>query len=122
MDQWLSDALTKAFSGLWQGVLGGVLEFFFTNPIGIWTLALGGGLLLGWAWKTFGWQGLLSAAVAVLTLGAYGKGWKDRASLDKGDVNAPPPTPRPPTKKPTQPIAPDLDDLLKDIFDRNRKH
>lgn len=36
---------------------------------------------LGAAWRWLGWQGILGAALAVLTLGAYRQGWRDR---DKG--------------------------------------
>lgn len=47
------------------------------------------GLLLGWAWKTFGWQGLVGAALAVLTVGAYQKGWRDNQARLRGKDTLP---------------------------------
>lgn len=43
-----------------------------------------GGLGLGWAWKTFGWQGLVGAGLALLTFGAYRQGWRDAVSKARG--------------------------------------
>lgn len=43
-----------------------------------WAWAIVAGALVGLAWRVFGWQGIVGAAVAVLTLGAYRQGWKAR--------------------------------------------
>lgn len=49
-------------------------------PTWVWVVAAG--LLIGWAWRTFGWQGIVGALAAVVTLGAYRQGWRDRDSRD----------------------------------------
>lgn len=43
-----------------------------------WVWALAAGALIGLAWRVFGWQGMVGAVVAVLTLGAYRQGWRAR--------------------------------------------
>ena len=58
---------------LWQTIVGFVLG---TIPLWVWVIIAGLGI--GWAWKTFGIQGIIGALVAVLTLGAYRQGWRDR--------------------------------------------
>jgi len=54
-----------------------------------WAWAVAAGLALGLAWRVFGWQGMVAAVVAVLTLGAYRQGRLDgRGPLGKRhDVN-----------------------------------
>lgn len=44
-------------------------------PTWVWIVAAGIGL--GWAWKVFGWQGVVGGLAAVVTLGAYRQGWRD---------------------------------------------
>lgn len=51
---------------------------FLLGWVPVWVWVIAAGLLLGWAWKTFGWQGVVGAGLAVLTLGAYRQGWRDR--------------------------------------------
>lgn len=58
---------------LWETIVGFVL-----GAIPVWVWIVIAGLAIGWAWKTFGVQGVLGALVAVLTLGAYRQGWRDR--------------------------------------------
>lgn len=53
-----------------------------------WVWAIAAGLSLGLGWRLFGWQGMLGAAVAVLTLGSYRRGRQDATILGKRhDVN-----------------------------------
>lgn len=53
-----------------------------------WVWAIAAGLALGLGWRLFGWQGMLGAAIAVLTLGAYRRGRQDGTVLGKRhDVN-----------------------------------
>ena len=61
---------------LWSEAWGWLAETTF-GFIPTWVWVAAAGLLLGWAWKTFGWQGLVGAALAVLTLGVYRQGWRD---------------------------------------------
>lgn len=90
---------------IWQHILGPMINGTFAIiPIWVWIIVAG--LLLGWAWKTFGWQGLLGAAAAIVTLGAYRKGWKDRDSLANEHVDGPDADP-PPKKKPKPRYNPD---------------
>ena len=42
-----------------------------------WAWVIIAGLLLGWAWKVFGWQGRAGAVAAIVRLGAYRQGWRD---------------------------------------------
>lgn len=58
---------------IWNGIVGFVL-----GSIPVWVWVIVAGLAIGWAWKTFGTQGVIGALVAVLTLGAYRQGWRDR--------------------------------------------
>ena len=58
-----------------------------------WAWALAAGAALGLAWRVFGWQGMLGAAVAVMSFGAYRQGWKagrgpmgQRHPLNRDDV------------------------------------
>jgi hypothetical protein len=44
-------------------------------PAWVWIVLAG--VALGWAWKVFGWQGVVGGLLAVLTLGAYRQGWRD---------------------------------------------
>lgn len=43
-------------------------------PVWVWIVAAG--VAIGWAWKVFGWQGIVGGLAAALTLGAYRQGWK----------------------------------------------
>lgn len=52
-------------------------------PAWVWIVAI------GWAWKVFGWQGVAGGLLAVLTLGAYRQGWRDRDS-DNGKLRMAP--------------------------------
>lgn len=58
---------------IWNFVLSFALS---TVPTWVWIVV--GGVLIGAAWRTFGWQGVVGGALALLTLGAYRQGWRDR--------------------------------------------
>jgi hypothetical protein len=58
---------------IWHFVLSFALS---TVPTWVWIVV--GGVLIGAAWRTFGWQGVVGGALALLTLGAYRQGWRDR--------------------------------------------
>ena len=58
---------------LWHGFLNFVL-----GAIPVWVWIIVAGLAIGWAWKTFGWQGVVGALAAIVTMGAYRQGWNDR--------------------------------------------
>lgn len=84
---------------LWETIVGFVL-----GAIPLWVWVIIAGLAIGWAWKTFGTQGVVGALVAVLTLGAYRQGWRDRGEGKtpivpvepiKRPTVAPQPQPRP---------------------------
>lgn len=62
---------------IWNGLVGFVLG---SIPTWVWFIAAG--VAIGWAWKTFGWQGVLGGLAAVVTLGAYRQGWRDRDQRD----------------------------------------
>lgn len=90
---------------IWQHVLAPAISGVF-NVIPWWAWIIIAGLLLGWAWRTFGWQGLVGAGIAVLTLGAYREGW--RAAESRRKAGAPiedDPDFAPPIKVPKQ-VAP----------------
>lgn len=73
---------------IWQHIIGPVISGTVAFiPLWVWIIAAA--LALGWAWKTFGWQGLVAVALAVLTLGAYRQGWKHRDSLANEHVDGP---------------------------------
>jgi hypothetical protein len=80
---------------LWNGIVGFVL-----GSIPTWVWIIVAGLAIGWAWKTFGTQGVLGALVAVLTLGAYRQGWRDH------DQGKPPIVPVEPLRPPVAPPPP----------------
>ncbi len=68
---------------IWNNIAGPFIAGTFAFvPLWVWVILAA--LALGWAWKTFGWQGLVAVAIAMLTLGAYRKGWKDSDSLKGG--------------------------------------
>lgn len=58
---------------LWNTVVG-----FLVGTVPLWVWVIVAGLVIGWAWKTFGTQGIIGALIAVLSLGAYRQGWRDR--------------------------------------------
>lgn len=70
------DTKATLWTWLWDHVLQPSLAFGF-NSVPWWVWFILAGLLLGWAWRTFGWQGLVGAGLAVLTIGAYRQGWRD---------------------------------------------
>lgn len=78
---------------LWKTALNVLLGWVPT-----WAWIILAGLVIGWAWKTFGWQGVFGGVIAVLTLGAYRQGWRDRGE-GKAPIVPPAPPPRP---QPTQ--------------------
>lgn len=51
---------------------------FLLGWVPAWAWIIIAGLALGWAWRMFGWQGIVGAGLAILTLGAYRQGWRDR--------------------------------------------
>lgn len=51
---------------------------FLWGMIPTWVWVVIAGVLLGAAWRTFGWQGVIGGLLALLTLGAYRQGWRDR--------------------------------------------
>lgn len=90
---------------LWNSLVG-----FALGAIPTWVWIVAAGVAIGWAWKTFGWQGVAGGALAVLTLGAYRQGWRDRDGRDRheqvdedsSDARPSPPKPkRPSIKRPT---------------------
>lgn len=87
---------------LWQHVAGPAInDTFALVPTWVWIIVAA--LAFGWAWRTFGWQGLVSVGLAVLTLGAYRKGWQDRDSLTHEHVDGPDALPSAPA--PLKPAA-----------------
>jgi hypothetical protein len=74
---------------LWNSIVGFVL-----GTIPTWAWVVLAGIAIGWAWKTFGTQGVLGALVAVVTLGAYRQGWRDH------DQGKPPIVPVEPLRPP----------------------
>lgn len=53
-----------------------LLHFVWT-AIPLWVWMIIGGVLLGAAWRTFGWQGVVGGLAAFLTLGVYRQGYRD---------------------------------------------
>lgn len=53
---------------------------FLLGWVPAWVWVVVAGVAIGWAWKVFGWQGVAGGLLAVLTLGAYRQGWRDRDS------------------------------------------
>lgn len=94
---------------IWQHIIGPTINNTFAFiPAWVWIIVAG--LLIGWAWKTFGWQGVLGAALAVLTIGAYRQGWKSRDSLETENVDGPDADPSPAKpKRPKRPVKPPED-------------
>ena len=81
---------------LWNGLVS-----FALGAIPTWVWIIVAGVAIGWAWKQFGWQGVLGGLAAVLTLGAYRQGWRDRGEgrapvvpVEPLRPPVPPPTPR----------------------------
>lgn len=66
---------------------------FLLAAVPTWAWIVIAGVAIGACWRAFGWQGVVGGALAIVTLGAYRQGWRDR------DANKPPlvpiPQPRP---------------------------
>lgn len=111
-----------------------VFEFIGDRP---WLAAIILGLIALLIWRfampwvrgfhsLFGWKGWALLAIALLTFGAYGAGW--RAHRDAfSDVREHPiedkpkrPKPKPREDVDTEPLFPDGDNFFKDIFNRDR--
>lgn len=54
------------------------LVSFLLSWVPTWVWVVAAGVAIGWAWKVFGWQGVAGGLLALLTLGAYRQGWRDR--------------------------------------------
>lgn len=55
---------------------------YVLGAVPAWAWIVVAGVVLGTAWKVFGWQGMVGGLLAVLTLGAYRQGWRDRDGRD----------------------------------------
>ena len=64
-----------------------------------WLLLIVAAAALGIAYRFLGWQGMLGMALALLTLGAYRQGWKDRGDGKPPFVPVDLPAPDPPIPK-----------------------
>lgn len=53
------------------------LFHFAWTAIPLWVWVIIGGVLIGAAWRTFGWQGVVGGLAALLTLGVYRQGYRD---------------------------------------------
>lgn len=109
--EWLGDHLWVA------GVLVlliGILIWRFCMPV-----------VIGF-YKLFGWQGFALIALAIVSMGIFGAGWRAHrdATLNPADPEYHGNKPAPKTKKKPkyQPdvIAPSGDDFLKKLFNGNR--
>lgn len=122
---------------LWRWLLAPaiwfVFEFIGDRP---WLAAIIVGLIalviwrFFWPWvrgfhTLFGWKGWTLLAVALLTFGAFGAGWRAHRDtfsdvrehpIDEDDPRRPKPKPKPRDDKNTTPLFPDGDDFLKKIF------
>ena len=57
-----------------------------------WAWVIVVGVLIGWAWKVFGWQGVVGGIGAALMLGAYRLGWRHRDGFDRDVIGKEHPT------------------------------
>lgn len=73
---------------------------FALGMVPTWAWIVIAGVAIGWAWRVFGWQGVVGGVAAAVTLGAYRQGWRDR-DADKAPV-VPVDRPQAPAK-PNQP-------------------
>lgn len=64
---------------------------FMLSSIPTWAWIVIAGVAIGACWRAFGWQGVVGGLAAIVTLGAYRQGWRDR---DKGKAPLVP-VPRP---------------------------
>lgn len=64
-----------------------------------WLLLIVAAGLVGIAWRFLGWQGVVGVLLALLTLGAYRQGWKDRGDGRPPFVPVDLPAPDPPKPK-----------------------
>lgn len=91
---------------LWYGLVSCALG---SVPAWVWIIVAG--VSIGWAWKQFGWQGVAGGLLAVLTLGAYRQGWRDRGE------GKPPVVPVEPIQPPrVEPAPPKRRRTLMDIW------
>lgn len=82
---------------LWNGAW----HFIVNGLAGLpgWLLLIIAAGLLGLAFRLLGWQGVLGVALAMLTLGAYRQGWKDRGDGKEPFVPVEVTPPDPPVPK-----------------------
>lgn len=57
-------------------IIAWIANFIWT-AIPLWVWFFVGCILLGMAWRAFGWQGVIGGLLALLTLGAYRQGYRD---------------------------------------------
>lgn len=86
---------------LWNSLVS-----FALGAIPTWVWIIVAGVAIGWAWKQFGWQGVLGGLLAILTLGAYRQGWRDRGDgkppvVPVDPIRPPQPAPVPRRKRRT---------------------
>lgn len=68
---WLADQMKGALGNVWDWVMNLIFGWV---PWWVWAIiAL---LLIGWAWKTFGWQGLVAVALGAWTFFVYRAGFR----------------------------------------------
>lgn len=77
-------------------VIDWALNLIWT-AIPLWVWIVVGGVLLGAAWRTFGWQGVVGGLAALVTLGAYRQGYRDASARKKPAI---------PVESYQEPIAP----------------
>ena len=100
------------FEWLWNALIG-----FALGAIPLWVWVIVAGLAIGWAWRTFGWQGIVGAGIAILTLGAYRQGWRDRGE-GKQPIVPPAGHAQAPKPRPVRRPHPTLAEGLRKLFGR----
>lgn len=132
------DKITNSL--LWRWIVVPFFRFWFEfvgdRP---WLLAVIVGLIAILIWRflwpwvrgfhaLFGWRGWGLLAVALLTFGAFGAGWRAHRDtfsdvrehpIDEDDPRRPKPKPKPRDDQNTDPLFPGGDDFLKKIFKRS---
>lgn len=81
------------WNGLWHFLVNGLAG------LPGWVLLIAAFVAIGLAFRFFGPQGVAGAVVALLTLGAYRQGWKDRGDGKPPFVPIDVPAPDPPVPK-----------------------